>query len=196
MGSFEGVEFVFLPIERAVKHYYKTKKYSCFLGGDEKLLSFYGSEIDSRYFSEPYMVHKSHLFSKDKEICDINEMNNKSLIVVGRFPHEKVFASVKLKRVERAQSVEQAIKMGLNGRADAFVSYFPVYELLDAKVKFCKELSFTSTKDKIHCYKSKSSYEFIKEWNKRFKILKNNKGLKPLLIKSFKGHAQQTLNQL
>ena len=63
MEHFEGVEFVFLPIERAVKEYYAEKKYNCFVGGDEKLLKFYGSNIENRYFSAPHMAHSSHIFN-------------------------------------------------------------------------------------------------------------------------------------
>ena len=196
MKNFEDIEFVFLPIERAVKEYYKEEKYNCFVGGDEKLLKFYGSNIENRYFSAPHMAHSSHLFTLDKKICDIKQMNNKSLIIIGRFPYKEVFAKIKLQRVEVANSVIQAVKMGVNKRADAFISYYPTPELRELDVKFCEELSFTNTLDKIHCYKSEASKEFINAWDEKLNQLMKSNKLEKILFKSFGDYSEKIIKKL
>ncbi|MBC76135.1 MAG: hypothetical protein CME64_08975 [Halobacteriovoraceae bacterium] len=196
MGEFSDVEFSILPTQRAIVAHYQEKKYACLLGGDEKLLRMFGSDPKLQYFSIPHMAHKSHIFSKNQKICNIEDLTNKSLVVLNSFPYEKFFRNIKLKRVEKVHSLKQAIKMGVNGRADAFISYYPTPELLGKDIKFCKELSFTQTSDKIHCYKSAETLKFIKSWNKRLEKLKKKDKLKSMLEKSFPNRSEEILKQI
>ena len=123
-------------------------------------------------------------------------MNNKSLIIIGRFPYKEVFSKVKLKRVEVANSVIQAVKMGINKRADSFISYYPTPELKELDVKFCEELSFSKTLDKIHCYKSESSLEFINAWNKKLNQLMKSNEVEKILFESFGDYSEKIIKKL
>lgn len=174
-------KFVFLPLKRAVHGYYQQKKYDCFIGGDEEYLTFSGNEIEDKYFSRPHFTFLTRLFSASDLLCDLEDMSNKSLIVVGEFPYQKIFKSVKLSRVETAPNLDQAINMALHGRAYALISYVPTPNKGLLRLKYCPKLALTKNFSKTHCYKSESNLAVIKKIDETLLMLKENGKLSKIL---------------
>lgn len=178
-------KFVYLPLKRATDDYNVHKKFDCMIGGDEELLKFHGHKTSDKYFSLPHLVFKTRVLSKTKKICDLKELEGKSLIVVNHFPYKKVLKDIKLSRVEVAPNLDQAIKMAEHDRAEAFIGYTPTPNIGVQKFQYCPDLELTKNLSKTHCYKSKQTSEFILGINKALKELKKSGEMERLLKNSY-----------
>lgn len=180
----KDIEFSYLPLKRALKEYLQTKNFDCFAGGDEKLAKFYGLPGD-KIFSEPYITYSVGLFSSEKEICDVKELNGKTLAVIDDFPYQKVIKGVKLKDVIKAYNVDQAVKLAVNKRVDALMGYHPTnYDSLKT-LKFCEQLVFIHAFGKFQCHSTPKGEAALKQINAAINALKENGELKRLLEKHF-----------
>ena len=192
----ENVKFVYLPLRRAIKEH-SSGNYHCMAGGDESLIRFYGGDPSVQFFSRPYHVLTTRLLTVgDKPICDLKQMRKKSLIVIDNFPFEKVLGKNRVSRVEKAADPPQGIKMLLNGRADALISYYPTPDPGVEKLSFCSKLYFTKSFEKIHCFKNPEAKKAISAIDNIIKRLESSGELEALLVKHFKGYGSEIYRYL
>lgn len=178
-------KILYLPLKRAIEGY-SSGKCDCMAGGDEELIKFYGGSPENKVFSLPYHVITSRILTKGKEpICDIRQLNGKSLIVIDNFPYKKVLKGVEFSRVEKAPSAIQGVKMVLKNRADALLTYYPTPEKGLEKLVFCPSLAFTKTFEKVHCDKNKASIALVRKFSRALNSLRSEGKLDKLLLENF-----------